>query len=207
MYLYTGNPSAGPADPSSVFLFFDGFDSTSNAWLTQGSPSFGAGELVLPPHSSIRSASQYAPGHAVDFALEVDTAVSGQYDWICGGFQRSVDFDNVEPWLIWVNRTAGSIRPEVEISAVNAQELGTTTPLPLGQRRIYGVERFAARTVFRRDNQIEQSLSWSTQYATSMQVRLTTQSADAQATFDFVRIRRASDPPPSVTLGSTESVP
>lgn len=206
-FLYAGNANAGPSDPNSVFLFFDGFDSGSGSWLTQGSPAFGAGELVLPSYSSIRSDTQYGPGHAVDFALEVDTAVSGQFDWISGGFQRSVDFDNVEPWIIWVNRTAGSVRPEVDISAVSAQEIGNNLSIPVGQRRIYGVERFASHAIFRRDHQIEQTLTWSTQHTTGMQVRFTTQSASAQATFDFVRFRRASDPAPTASLGSVETLP
>jgi hypothetical protein len=205
LYLYVGKPDAPQDDPASVFTFWDGFDTTSGEWVLQGAPSLGGGQMLLPHDSSIRSSQQWDPGFAVDYALQVDADVSVDTDWISAGFQRTSDFDNTEPWLIWVSREPDLVRPEVQISAVNASGTGVAESFTTGSKHFYGVERFPTKTVFRLENVITEELTWTTPYVTPTQVRFTTQSTTAQITLDFVRVRRASDPPPLVTLGPSQS--
>ncbi len=206
LWLYAGSPSPPSSNPAAVFTFWDGFDSVTGEWYAFGAPSFSGGKLVLANQSSIRSKTLVASGYAVDFAMLVDQPVSPPWDWICGGLQRVVDFDNTEPWLLWISREATTVQPEAKVSSV-VDAVGAVHGLTLADNRIYGMERFPTRMVYRKDNANVESISWTTPYTTNLQMRFNAQSATGKATFDFVRVRRASYPPPAVALGTAEAGP
>jgi hypothetical protein len=204
-WLYAGNPNGSAGNPAAVFTFWDGFDGVSGEWFLFGTPVFQGGTMMLTNKSSVRSSTKVPVSHAVDYRMVVDQDVSPQWEWICGGFQRLDDFDNVDPWFLWISRSAGTLQGEAKTSTFS---LGTPAyPLTIGESRLYSVERYASKTLFRRDGQVVSTLTSPAPYSANMQMRFSAQSDGGKATFDFVRMRRAADPAPVVSFGSVESEP
>jgi hypothetical protein len=127
--------------------------------------------------------------------------------WISAGWQRTADFDNSDPWLIWVARDPTPfIRPEVKVSAVGTEVFGNAVGDSPGTARIYGVERFADHVVFRLDNAIGDELTLADVFSDPLQIRVGVVGT-GEAKLGFARVRHAADPPPKVELGSVQNYP
>jgi hypothetical protein len=167
----------------------------------------GSGGVTLPAGASLRSIPKFQPGAGVDIAFTIDKPVLTGAGWVLGGFQRTNDWWDAEPWLIWISREAGAIHPEANIDPL-VNTGGNDKPSDLGKRHVYTVERFASKTVYRYDlaTPAHFAAAWGSAYNNDLQIRFTALDG-AQATFRYARIRDVIDPAPTVTLGAKETHP
>jgi hypothetical protein len=213
-WLYAQNPqAAAPADASAqVFDLWDGFATFDGSkWNRQGAVSSLAPGLKLDGSvsggGSIISVAKFGPGHAVDFRMTVVQFVTGSR-WLCGGYQHFDGFEDSQPWLLWISRSsANEIWPEATISGVfsgTGGKLGAAT----GTSKLYTVERFAKKVLFRYEAgpHYTATASPNQEYTSDLQIRFTSYDGSV-IHLGFVRSRMASDPPPTVTLGSEELFP
>ena len=207
-WIYFSNAAAAAPSggPSSVMEFYDSFGGTTlntTRWTALGTVTTAGDELVLDPGESVRSNTTWPPGHAVDFSMEVP--VWSARFW--GGFQRSADFNDDEPWLIWISRSGSMIWPEVETSAggVDPAVLGPMSPVGTA-KVIYGIERHAGEVVFRKGQVEVGSIPIPNAFDAALQVRLTNQSSGA-IQFGQARVRRVVRPAPEVTVGPVQNYP
>ena len=209
-WLYSGSPDPQTEDQGAVFSFHDEFsvDVDPSVWATIGDVGVDTGEVVLDgAGAGLRSLAGYGPGFAVDFAMRV--AIDGDYFW--GGYQRLSDFDEIEPWVIWISREPGAqIWPEVTIDAADVSNaVGAPHPRD-GEEHVYSVERFPERVVFRFDGALHDTLFWQDPYTEPMQLRFAVGAAStvpATTVIDWVRVRRAADPAMVTSVGAPEAGP
>jgi hypothetical protein len=209
-WLYWNEPTAPDDDrPSDVFTFYDDFDGTALAsdWAAQNPLSVTGGELELSPGASIRSTSgRVQPGEAVDFALRVPGWSGTSYYW--AGLQRESDFDDTQPWMIWINRDSDpdELWPEVQVDAIGASGAGAHFPMD-GALHRYSVERLADRVAFGRDDAEVSVLALGASYTTPLQIRIRTSSGGPTMFVPWVRVRTVLRPPPALSLEATEPRP
>jgi hypothetical protein len=209
VWIYFAN-AAAPAPTfgqGDVMEWYDGFFGTTvntTRWTVLGTVAIDASsDLTFAPGSSIRSNVTWGPGYAVDFSLEVPMW-SARF-W--GGFQRSADFTDDQPWLIWISRSGTKIWPEVKCTAAGVpnEVLGTTFDVTT-VKTLYGVERYADHVGFRRNDVVVSTLALGSAWADPQQVRLTNESTD-DLQVGHVRVRRVVDPAPVVVFGAVENYP
>jgi hypothetical protein len=209
-WLYWDEPAATDDDrPSDVFDFHDGFEGAALAsdWARQDPVRVAGGEAELSPGASIRSTSvRVGPGQAVDYALRAPGFSGTVYYW--AGLQRESDFNDSEPWMIWINRDSDRDRlwAEVQVDDLGASGSGSHLAMD-GALHRYSVERLDDRVAFGRDDVEVSLLALGASYATPLQTRIRTSAGGPTMYVDWVRIRSVLRPAPSVTLDPPEPRP
>jgi hypothetical protein len=205
-WLYCGNPSAGPAmaNPVTVFDLYDDFDgaSLSSTWNMQGAVTVGGGAVTVGGNNAgIHSVTSFGAGTATDFILQPSSgALSDPFYW--GGFE--VGFMTSPPWVIWHGRTANMMRQEINRGP---------GPITQGSRAIdasphlYGVEHYGSSAGFRYHNDPVGTVPYGATIGQAMNVRLHNYMSGGTVQFHMARVRKAVDPPPTVSLGAVEPRP
>jgi hypothetical protein len=199
-FLYCKNPTPSPApkDPALVFDFFESFLAGFAQWDTQGSISAVNGVLTLGNGDSILSKTAFGPDHAVDFRLKA-SGTTGIDFW--AGFQAS--FTNGPPWDIWYTINANAkIFP-----SFNEASEWDGTPLNLDtMMHLYGVENYGDSSTYRFEDVLGESHTNPSPLSSPIKIRLSNfNSGQNKITFDMVRLRKAVNPGPTVTVGAVET--
>jgi hypothetical protein len=209
-WIYFGHaaPGSPPGSPNDVMEFYDSFGAATvnlTRWAVLGAPTQVMDELVLGAGHNVRSNATWGAGYAVDFSLTMATWSARWW----GGFQRTGDFMDDGPWLVWISRNPPTqmIWPEVHCDpgGVNPEALGPMTPV-VTTKRLYGVERFPREIVFNLDEVEFASLPLANDWIDPQQIRLANE-ATTPMNFGMVRVRRVVRPRPSVTFGAVENYP
>ena len=200
-WLYCGNPNpdAAPSDPGTVFQLYDGFSGTSlgSTWPSAGTISVANGVATLQNGSTFHSAMTFPMNTAVDFSLAPQGTAPSMYFW--GGFQNGTA--TTGPWVIWNTRNETGIHPEVTENATNVS-YGNSMPYDTSFH-LYGVESYGATSMFRSNDVSVGSVARATTGA--MSVRFDNYNSGANTIqVDWVRVRHAANPPPTVTVGAPE---
>jgi uncharacterized protein DUF2341 len=208
-WLYCGNPSPTPAlaDPTVVFEFFDDFLGTTlgPAWMKQSSVSVGGGVVTLGGvgllDSGILTIKTWPAGTAVDYTVSIATP-SGSDFW--AGFQNG--FPDMQPWIQWWSETAGDFRPDYASGPTDtAQFLGTNVPLDTAMH-LWGVEYYGHVAMYRFDDNVaERHVHATSANPPALNFRLHNHSATTPVEYGMARVRKAADPPPTVTAGAAET--
>ncbi len=207
-YLYYSNASApgSMADPADVFEYYDPFDAFDPALQINGGPTVSGGVLHLNTNDSVRTFATWDSNYAVDFTMHV--ATWGNRIW--GGWQRSGDFIDDEPWAVWITRTpnTGMIWPELisTEAGVGSVWTGGLEAIDPAAFIEYSVERYSRLVVYRFDHLETGTFMLPQPWTTATQLRLTNESPNL-VTFGMVRVRQAEHPAPNVTVGAEENVP
>jgi len=205
-WVYWGNsaPPAAPQDSAIVFDFYDPFSGTSlgAAWLQQPAASITVtgGEARLDYDEHMRLATSSLPGDAVDFRWR-QPAYAGRW-W--GGYQAFGTFSDVHPWDLWIARSTSS---PAEVWPERTED---QSPILEGPRRavpvahtLFGVDRFAAHTLYRVNDNVVATLDAGVVFNGQMNVRFTNESAQPLYV-GMVRTRKTAFPYPTVTRGPTQ---
>jgi hypothetical protein len=209
-WLYTDDPSAqAPPYASDVWEYVKIFDTQDPAnWFAQNATNqtWDGSSVLLDGNgagSSLRSKNTYGPNVGLDFAMTVVSPLASAAQWFCGGFQRTNDFIDQSPWILWISRSPAAIVPEF-YDGGGGNHVGTGLPIDFTAEHIYGIDRFARLDVFRYDNSASEQISWSTDYNTQHQIRFTAYNG-SKIKLRWVRVRKALNPPPTLTLGPAEA--
>src|SRR5262249_27440330 len=124
--LYYGAPGAGPppANGAAVFQLYDDFNSgIASVWLKNDQPNATGGQLVLRAgHTDALTTNAATDNIPIVSGVEVvatvvdtnsDPTVQPEgtfYYWF--GYQHTGDFSASDPWIVWIQRAKGQIRPE-----------------------------------------------------------------------------------------------
>ena len=208
-YLYCANPSPGaaPADPAAVFDFFDDFDGAAltSDWKAQNTVIVGGGAVRLGgaglTDSGILTTTTWPPRTAVDYIVSIANPAAAEF-W--AGFQNG--FPDQPPWIQWWSESPPAIRPDYA-SSVGDQSQFLGTPVALDTMpRLFGVEYYGTASAYRRDNALVEHHVHATPVAPAMlNFRLHNHSSTEPVQYHMARVRRAVDPPPTVTLGAPET--
>jgi len=203
-WLYCSNPNAGPApaDPNLVFDLFDDFSGSTlaSAWSATGGVSVGGGVVTLQNNATFRTAVTYPAGTATDFRMAPSATAPSMYFW--GGFQNGSG--TASPWVLWNTRNENGIHPEVNDSAGGTPS-GSLTAFDTSPR-LYGVENYGSSSMYRLDDDPVATLAHPHDIAQSISVRFDNFNSGTHAIeVDMARVRRAVDPPPTVTVGVAET--
>jgi hypothetical protein len=214
-WFYSGDTMDPPPHgvPADVFPdLYVNFAAGLSGFVSLGTPMISPGGVSLPMGAtSVRSSSTFTPGHAVDFAMAEPAALGvGSAGWLGGGFQRSSDFDDSEPWLLWLTRTPGQIQDEAQLDAVGESEMVGASSVGATQE-IFGVERYDDHAIYlRADAHVVTLGPWPGGAFTSpLQVRFMNTDNTNQGDIEiaWARVRRCVDPAPSVSVGPVETHP
>jgi hypothetical protein len=216
--IYYGDASAAapPANPASVFPFYDGFDNgtqLSAIWQTNGGPSVAGGTLTLHMNTadavSTVAANDTVPtlsalewrSHVTDSASAGQVTPNGTF-WWWAGYQRSGDFTPADPWIIWIQRAATDLHGERKItgSANCANGCNTPTVTPDNNYHWYRIERDAAATRFYSDGVISGSAIVDPN-STDYSVMIRNWAVTSDLVVDWIRGRALASPEPVVTVG------
>jgi hypothetical protein len=209
-WLYWDEPAAADENrPWDVFDYYESFGGTTLAaeWAPQATVTVAAGEVQLPAGASIRSTTvRVGPGEALDFALRAPGFSGTSYYW--AGLQREMDFDDSQPWMIWINRDTdpSAIWPEARVDALAVDLDGTHVPMDSAIHR-YSVERLADRVAYARDDVEVSLLALGTAYLTPLQIRINSSTGGPTMYVQWVRVRTLLRPAPTLTLEATEPRP
>ena len=209
-WLYYDNPGAGPApsSPSRVFpIFYEGFNQSLDlaVWAVQGAPATLGSELVLAPGDSVRSLATWGPGFALDVKDRRPSAAGASW----GGFQRSADFVNDSPWILWVDWDGdGALTPDSKLPAVNDVMSTSGPPVTPGPAaRVYTIARLPDRIVYAFEGLVHDERVLPATDDELLQIRLHNGSTGTTLFFATVRIRRVVHPEPEIVLGDPEARP
>ena len=203
-WLYCGNPSpttAALADPTQVFDFYDDFAGSGlgSAWIASGSGSESGGAAHVPNGSTFRSVATYGPGTATDFSMAPQAGENTMYFW--GGFQNGSG--TAAPWLLWNTRNEAGIHPEVMDTQDNLQP-GDLHPFDTSFQ-LYGVENYGTSSRYRLADVDVGTITHDSDITTSISVRFDDYSSGSNAIeVNMARVRKAVDPPPTVTVGAPQ---
>lgn len=206
-WVYYGNatpPDDTYDDNYAMWTMYSSFSSTSPDLVASGSTSVTGGELKLDYDEHVRTTTQWGPGYAVDFELRVPS----WDDRFWGGWQRQADFNDDEPWLIWISRgPSAEITPEVlsYAAGMSSAWVGPVVGLDT-EPHFYTVERYADRTIFRFDEIITAEHMLPAPFTGTLAARLTNE-APVSIYFDRLRVRPCVRPAPEVVLGAEQSYP
>lgn len=209
-WIYSANPVAPEppfaADVFEFHAFFDAIDASK--WTTEGDVYLGIGSTVLDGNgagASVRSTKTFPPGHAVDFAMTVDEPLASDGVWFCGGFQRQDDFTNTVPWILWISRSVSHIDTEF-YNGGGISWTGSNVGVDQGIEHAYGIERFERKMRYLRDQALFEEFTWGSDFAQPLQIRFSAYNGSV-IRVRYARIRRASDPAPTASLGAVEIHP
>jgi hypothetical protein len=208
-WLYCGNPSPppAPADPTVVFDFYDGFGGPSidtSVWTTHNGVTITNGQLVcgssgpggMADNGVVTKTLTFGANHAVDFIATAASATSSNF-W--AGFQNGTM--DVVPWLQWYTNQPSIIAPDYYVTGDSAPWYGTSYPLDTAPH-FYGVENYGSSSMYRREDVVYESHTYTHAPPALLSVRLWNGSATPTVSYDMVRIRQAIDPPPVVGAGT-----
>ena len=117
---------------------------------------------------------------------------------------RQTDFTNQSPWLLWISRTPSVI--DVETNPGAATVKGGNVPVAQGQTHLYSVERVPKKLSYLYDHAVKDSTTFSSDYSLPLQMRFSAYNG-SKIKVRWARIRMASDPPPTASLGPAEQHP
>ena len=111
------------------------------------------------------------------------------------------NFNLTAPWIVWYASSANAIHPSV--NEAGAQHNDPTVPLD-ASAHLYGVETYGSTGAFRLADAIVQSHTY-TDPIGALNLRLHVLQGSGTVSFDWVRVRKAVAPAPTVTVGSVET--
>ncbi|HUS31799.1 MAG TPA: hypothetical protein VMZ53_25030 [Kofleriaceae bacterium] len=216
--LYYGRPTApaAPANGNNVFPLFDEFNAgLSSVWLQNDAPSVSGGKVTLRANRLDALATNAATDNVpLVCSLEMITTISDPnsdptvqptgtlYYWF--GFQRTGDFQAIDPWSVWIARGKGQLHAEQKspngcdpTSCDGPYATQDTTP------HYYVVERDTGATRFYRDGTLSYT---ATVTNTDMSPMLRNFTAASTVTIDYVRARARVSPDPTVTVGNEQAL-
>lgn len=200
LYCDNPNPNAAPKDPAMVFDVWDDFlgNALASTWASTGAVSVSNGSVTIGPSGGIHSNATYGANTAIDaLATASASSVSGAQWWL--GYETN--FNLTAPWIVWFASSANAIHPSV--NETGTQHDDPTVALD-GNAHLYGVETYGSTGAFRRADTIVQSHTY-TQAIGALNLRLHVFQMNGTVSFDWVRVRKAVSPAPTVTVGSVEN--
>lgn len=206
-WLYCGNPSPPPApsDPAAVFVFHDDFARTALGpdWTPQSSVTLDGATVTLGGNDSgIITNQTFGPGHAIDYVVRPTDAGSAE---LWAGFQNG--FPDQPPWLHWWTMNAYEVRPDYWASQSGTVWYGNPVALDTSFHQ-YGVENYPDRSAYRYDGPIvEEHVYDLPPDPAQLNARLHNNTSTSFAVYDWVRVRLAIHPQPTITVGAPESGP
>jgi hypothetical protein len=210
--LYYGAPEkvAAPAQGSAVFTLYDDFENgIGGVWSRNGGPAAVGGKLVLRAGQSdavtTNAANDGVPNiSAVELVARVVNPNSGPANGYWFGYQRTGDFTTTAPWVLWIARNAGAIRPE----QASPGGCGNICVGPTGAQdalaHYYAIERDPDATRFYRDGALSFTQQVSGQIDYSVQIRNFLDNSALE--IDWIRARARVTPDPAVGLSLEESL-
>ena len=207
LYCKNAAPTVAPKDPHLVFDLFDDFTGGVNAavWATQGTVVASTGGITIAGagagtgNSALHSVATFGAGHAVDFIAKVMSAAAPDF-W--AGFQDG--FPDQPPWLHWYAHAANVIAPDYWGDMTGVAWYGTNHTLDT-MPHLYSVENYGTSSMYRfEDLMTEQHVYEVPPTPAQLNVRLHNNSATNKVEYRMARVRKASNPPPLVTVGLVE---
>jgi hypothetical protein len=215
--LYYGRPTApaAPATGTNVFPLYDDFTTLSSVWLTNDGPTVASGRLTLRPNSTAAIATTAATDNVpLVSSLELIVAISDPnsepvahtngtfYYWF--GFQHTGDFNESDPWAVWIARGKGQLHGEQK--SPNGCD-PTTCDGPYATQdtanHYYAIERDVASTRYYRDG----TLSYQpTVTNTDLSVMVRNFALTSTMTVDYVRARARVSPDPTISVGNEQNL-
>jgi hypothetical protein len=214
--LYYGAPSVGaaPSDGTRVFSVYDDFTSgISGVWLKNDAPTTSGGKLVLRGGhlDALTTAVGLVPTvSAVELVATVPnpndnpTAQLGGTFYYWFGYQRAGDFDQTDPWILWIARGKGQVHPEQKSPIGCEAECDGTYTDQMTTPRYYAIERDPTTTRFVIDGTVSATTAVTNQAPYSVMVRNFMATSDVQ--IDWIRARTRVAPDPTVTFGAEEKL-
>jgi hypothetical protein len=202
-WLYCGNPnpSAAPKDPANVFDAWDDFNGTTLAgtWASQGNVSVSNGSVTISANNGgIHSTATYGAQTAIDVMATASGAqVSSPMWWL--GYETN--FNSSAPWIVWYASSANAIHPSV--NEAGFEHADPTVALD-NAPHLYGVETYGSSGAFRLADAIVKNHTYTGPIG-ALNLRLHVYSGSGNVSFDWVRVRKAVSPAPTVTVGSVET--
>jgi hypothetical protein len=208
-WLYCGNPSppAAPKDPAQVFEFYDGFTTLdTSTWTTLNTVSVSGGKLVcggggVRDNGVVTKNEPFPAKRAVDYVAIAQSASNS--DWWAGFQNGTMD---VAPWLHWYTLNQNAACPDFRGVTADSPWYGTDHPLDT-QPHLYGVENYGDQSMYRLEDVPYQTHIYAPMQPppAMLDVRLWDGSDTTTVSYDWVRVRQAVNPPPTVTVGSPET--
>lgn len=201
-WLYCGNanPTAAPKDPASVFDVWDDFagNSLANTWASQGTVSVGNGSVTIGANGAIHSNATYGANTAIDsMATASSASVSNPQWWV--GYETT--FTVQAPWVVWLASAPNAIHPSINESGTRHEDPASTLDT---NPHLYGVENYGGTSAFRLADAIVDTHT-NTSTIGALNLRLSVLQAGGTVSFDWVRVRKAVSPAPTVTVGTVET--
>ncbi len=216
--LYYGASNAGiaPANGSAVFPVYDDFTSgIASFWLQNDGPITRNGELVLRAgHTDALATNAASDGLPIVSAIELVANVidptsastvqaTGSF-WYWFGYQRSGDFTETDPWILWIARGKSEIHGEQK-SPVGCETECDGPQVPQDTAtHYYVIERDPTATRFYLDSSL--SFTDSDMNTEDYSVMVRNFMATSDVDFDWIRARARVSPDPIVTLGAEETL-
>jgi len=201
VYCNNPNPNAAPKDPATVFDVWDDFPGAALAstWASQGNVSVANSKVTISANNGgIHSTATYGAQTAVDvMATATGAQVSGPSWWL--GYESN--FTSAAPWIVWYASSANAIHPSVNEAGFEHDD--ATVPLD-GNPHLYGVETYGSSGAFRLADTIVQNHTYTGPIG-PLNLRLHVYQGGGNVSFDWVRVRKAVSPAPTVTVGTVES--
>ena len=202
-WLYCSNPSPTTAlsDPSTVFDVWDDFagNALNARWTSTGTVSVANGSLTLGPSGGVHSTATYGANNAIDGLATAanGTSITNPDWWI--GFETN--FNIMAPWVVWLADSANAIHPSTNETGTRHDDpssLLDTNP------HLYGVETYGGASAYRLADVIVDSHT-NTSTVGALNLRLHVLQMGGSVSFDWVRVRKAVSPAPTVMVGSVET--
>lgn len=217
LYYGRANPGTPPQNGDAVFEIYDDFSTAiGTEWMKNGAPLVSNGKLVLRAnHTDAITTTAATDGVPLTSAFELvanvvnpdsdPTAPNSNgtfYYWF--GYQHTGDFNESDPWVVWIARGKSSIGAEQK-SPVGC-EAGCGGPV-VGQNTLahyYQIERDPTVTRFYKDGSLGYTATVTNSTDYSLMVRNFLATSELQV--DFVRARVRVSPDPTVSLGAEEAL-
>jgi hypothetical protein len=209
-WLYCANPSPSPApkDPATVFDFYDGFTGAldTSVWTSLNAVAVTGGQLVcggsgVRDNGIVTKTKMFPAKSAVDFVATASSTTAS--DW-WAGFQNGTA--DVAPWLHWYTKNQNAACPDFLGVSTDQPWYGTDVPLDTAPHQ-YSVENYGTKSMYRLADVPVQSHIYAPMSPppAMVNVRLWDGSDMTQVSYDWVRVRKAVDPPPTVTAGTPQT--
>jgi hypothetical protein len=208
-WLYCANPSPAPApkDPATVFDFYDDFNAPldTNVWTSLNGVMVTNGQVVegsgVRDNGIVTKTKTFPAKSAVDFVATASSATNS--DWWAGFQNGTMD---VAPWLHWYTKDQNAVCPDFLGVSGDTAWYGTDVGLDTAPHQ-YSVENYGTKSMYRLEDVPVQSHIYAPMSPppAMVNVRLWDGSSMTTVSYDWVRVRKAFDPPPTVTAGTPES--
>jgi hypothetical protein len=216
LYYGSSSPGVAPANGSAVFPVYDDFTSgIASFWIQNDGPITSGGKLVLRAgHAdalTTNAASDKLPivsavelvANVIDPTSASTVQATGSF-WYWFGYQRTGDFTETDPWIIWIARGKSTIHGEQKSPVGCEAECDGPQVAQDTASHYYVIERDPSATRFYLDNNLSYTDSDSNTADYSVMVRNFMATSDLD--FDWVRARPRTSPDPTITLGAEETL-